>query len=90
MKNNVISRWSQYDSDIKQELILHPSLGNTKQAIKIDNVYFDCQLDKLEIDSLRNYISRNRERLLNNEPLRKQKDISLKNNSSQLSLVTVK
>jgi hypothetical protein len=69
MKNNVTSRWSQYDNDIKQELILHPSLGNTKQAIKIDNVYFNCQLDKLEIDSLRNYISRNRERLLGNEPL---------------------
>lgn len=69
MKNNVISRWTENDQQIKNALILDSSLGNTKIAIFIDNLIYNCQLDKLEIDSLRNYISRNRERLLSNVPL---------------------
>jgi hypothetical protein len=69
MKNNLISRWALYDQEIKKVLLGNSSLGNTKIAIFIDNLIYNCQLDKLEIDSLRNYISRNRERLLSNEPL---------------------
>jgi hypothetical protein len=69
MKNNVQSRWTENDKEIKKVLLSNSNLGNTKIAIFIDNLIYNCQLDKLEIDSLRNYISRNRERLLGNEPL---------------------
>jgi hypothetical protein len=68
MKNNVISRWAEHDQIIKDTIYLHPSLGNTKLAIEIDKMFFTFRLDKVEIDSLRNYISRNRERLYFNEP----------------------
>jgi hypothetical protein len=69
MKNNVISRWAEHDKIIKDTIFLHPALGNTKLAIEIDKLWFTFRLDKVEIDSLRKYISRNRARLTDTQPL---------------------
>jgi hypothetical protein len=69
MKNKVKSRWAESDQQIKNALILDSSLGNTKIAIFIDDLVYNFKLNKLEIDSLRKYISRNRERLISNDNL---------------------
>jgi hypothetical protein len=70
MKNNVISRWGSLDNEIKGYLKQYPSKGDSILAINILNDFsFGANENKKEIDSLRKYISRNRERLLANEPL---------------------
>ncbi len=63
MKNKNQSKWAGFDEQIKGQLLEKPNFGNTRICNEIDSLYLNGKLDRWEIDSLRKYISRNRERL---------------------------
>jgi predicted phosphodiesterase len=63
MKNKNQSKWAIYDKQIKEQLLISPTIGNSNLAVFLYPMNSKKSMYHLDIDSLRKYISRNRERL---------------------------
>jgi predicted phosphodiesterase len=69
MKNKNQSKWAIYDEKIKEQLLISPSIGNSNLAVFLYPMNSKKSMYHIDIDSLRKYISRNRERLSNYDKL---------------------